>query len=80
MAEANNDGGDAIYSEFLTEIGYQLVTSTKIVTEQNEQKEDKDDFEEMSTIGCVRFLIDLISEFQSSVFQWESVNLNLTNH
>ncbi|GAB1222338.1 hypothetical protein ENUP19_0311G0033 [Entamoeba nuttalli] len=70
--------GDAIYSEFVTEIGYQLLTSTKIKTEENE-KENKEEIKEVSTMDCVIFLIDLISECQSSVFQWDSIELDL-NH
>ncbi|BFU25758.1 hypothetical protein CL6EHI_c00136 [Entamoeba histolytica] len=70
--------GDAIYSEFVTEIGYQLLTSTKIKTEDNE-KENKEEIKEVSTMDCVIFLIDLISECQSSVFQWDSIELDL-NH
>ena len=69
--------GDAIYSEFITELGYQVLTSTKIKTEKEENEENKDDFKEMSTMGCIFFLIDLIGECQSSVFQWDKFTLDL---
>ena len=69
--------GDAIYSEFITEIGYQLLTSTKIKTVKEEDEGEKDDFKEMSTMGCIFFLIDLISECQSSVFQWDNITFDL---
>ena len=69
--------GDAIYSEFITEIGYQVLTSTKIKTVKEENTGNKDDFKEMSTMGCISFMIDLISECQSSVFQWDSFTFDL---
>lgn len=70
-------GGDAIYSEFVTEIAYQMLTSTRITTEDEVNTGEEEPFKEMSPLNCVFFLIDLIGECQSSVFQWDRIHLGL---
>ena len=67
--------GDAIYSEFVTNFAYQFLTSTQVSAEPFREENEA---ESMGTLDCVFFVVDMISQCQHGLFQWDLLSLDLS--